>query len=406
MRKVNVLLSLGMLLFIGRVGFADMCPNPNTTPPEKGGTLRAISLSGVAISDAGQLNYDSNGIDQSSCRGGTAWYDPTSAVGIMPGHVLLNGHIGYPNYHKIIAPDVAGPRSCKILKKDTCTENGTSCVCYCGIFPCVTCSFWVDDFGRLGQMTHAIVPQTTSVVTDDLAVFPTTQMTATITNIGTPSSDIYPSVIKPGRLVTFNGGNSCHQHCTFSQIVGKAILSHNKESYTYTNLELFSGCSNTYGGVQPGDSGSPATTDDALIARVGMVVGGDSTGIDAFVEPISQIRSDIIQNFALPGEIIKIAEKSIPTVSENESDAQYPELAKMKQNADRVISSNSWLTKLKHVDQVTPCWFFDKNLPDNGETGICIEVDSTNNVSEVKRKIPDKIDGVRVRVEPPHVGTN
>jgi hypothetical protein len=56
------------------------------------------------------------------------------------------------------------------------------------------------------------------------------------------------------------------------------------------------------------------------------------------------------------------------------------------------ISSNPWIAKLKHVKQVTYGLV-------NGNVTIVVFVDKAENVSEVSRQVPSRIEGFPVDVE-------
>jgi hypothetical protein len=151
---------------------------------------------------------------------------------------------------------------------------------------------------------------------------------------------------------------------------------------------------------------------------VGKTVEADS---GSPVVPIAQIRLDAM-SFGIgagpiaPTEAIaqasptssppKNASQIWPTVSQAQSEAEYPEEWKAQRRAEAAIAANQWVLKVPHVKGMMPWWIIDKNVPREeaikkgiGETGVRVFVDEPENVREVEGKVPSQLDGVPVLVE-------
>jgi hypothetical protein len=98
-----------------------------------------------------------------------------------------------------------------------------------------------------------------------------------------------------------------------------------------------------------------------------------------------------------------------PTVSQAQSEAEYPEQWKAQRRAEAAIAANSWVLKVPHVKGMMPALILDKNLPHPltnedilrgiGETGIRLWVDEPQNVREVEGHVPSQLSGVPVLIE-------
>ena len=93
-----------------------------------------------------------------------------------------------------------------------------------------------------------------------------------------------------------------------------------------------------------------------------------------------------------------------PTVSQAQSEAEYPEQWKAQRLAEAAIAANAWVLKVPHVKGMMPKFFLDKNVPDAiekgiGETGVRVWVDDPQNVLEVEGQVPLRLSGVPVVVE-------
>ncbi len=416
--KANWMLTIALIVFMAQGAHAnDYCPNPNLTPPEKGGFPKAALPSGIAITDVGDLVWNRSGnrvgyMPFDKCHGLTAWYDPQSGYGFTSGHGfvgLVNKNNKKPYRQHIIAPDIGPPpRSCNMLRP----VPAPPCKCRCGIFCCATCSVLVTDYAELGQVNHEIVPvnqiSPPKYNQDDLMVFPTKSMTASIRNIGVPGSDLGTSQLAVGQQVQFNGGISCHQTGTFTQIMTNTC----DTETCYAQEEEFDQIQGAMG-----DSGSPIVTDDANLHLVGQLTEVDSANHMVFAIPIGQIRQDAVEMFGI-GEVVppteavaqasptsttqRSASQIWPTVSQAQAEAEYPELWKAQHRAEAAIAANQWVLRVPHVKGLNPKFILDKNASNKGvgETGIRVWVDQQEDVREVEGQVPSQLDGVRVVVEP------
>ena len=105
----------------------------------------------------------------------------------------------------------------------------------------------------------------------------------------------------------------------------------------------------------------------------------------------------------------KGAAQSWRTVTQAESEAEYPEQWKAQRRAEAAIAANGWVLKVPHVKGMMPWLVLFKNLPHPltkedilrgiGETGIRVWVDEPQNVREVEGKVPSQLSGVPVVVE-------
>jgi hypothetical protein len=100
----------------------------------------------------------------------------------------------------------------------------------------------------------------------------------------------------------------------------------------------------------------------------------------------------------------KSAAQIWPTVSQAQSEAEYPEQWKAQRRAEAAIAANAWILKVSHVKGMMPKFFLDKNVPDAikkgiGETGVRVWVDDPQNVREVEGQVPSRLSGVPVGVE-------
>src|SRR5882762_9285527 len=88
-----------------------------------------------------------------------------------------------------------------------------------------------------------------------------------------------------------------------------------------------------------------------------------------------------------------------PTVTQAQSEAEYPEQWKAQRRAEAAIAANAWVLKVPHVKGMMPKFFLDKNVPDAiekgiGETGIRVWVDDPQNVRVVEGQVPSRLSGV------------
>src|SRR5258708_2341588 len=98
-----------------------------------------------------------------------------------------------------------------------------------------------------------------------------------------------------------------------------------------------------------------------------------------------------------------------PTVTQAQSEAEYPEQRKAQRRAEAAIAANGWVLKVPHVKGMMPSLVLYKNLPNPltsedirrgiGETGIRVWVDEPQNVREVEGQVPSQLSGVPVVVE-------
>jgi hypothetical protein len=98
-----------------------------------------------------------------------------------------------------------------------------------------------------------------------------------------------------------------------------------------------------------------------------------------------------------------------PTVTQAQSEAEYPEQWKAQRRAEAAIAANSWVLKVPHVKGMMPSLVLYKNLPNPltnediprgiGETGIRVWVDEPQNVREVEGHVPSQLSGVPVVIE-------
>jgi len=100
----------------------------------------------------------------------------------------------------------------------------------------------------------------------------------------------------------------------------------------------------------------------------------------------------------------KSAAQIWPTVTQAQSEAEYPEEWKAQHRAEAAIAANAWVLKVPHVKGMMPKFILDKNVLDAGqrgigETGIRVWVDKQENVREVEGQVPSQLSGVPVVVE-------
>ena len=98
-----------------------------------------------------------------------------------------------------------------------------------------------------------------------------------------------------------------------------------------------------------------------------------------------------------------------PTVTQAQSEAEYPKEWKAQHRAEAAIAANAWVLKVPHVKGMMPALVRYENLPNPltsedilrgiGETGIRVCVDEPQNVREVESKVPSQLSGVPVKVE-------
>ena len=105
----------------------------------------------------------------------------------------------------------------------------------------------------------------------------------------------------------------------------------------------------------------------------------------------------------------KSAAQIWPTVTQAQSEAEYPEEWKAQHRAEAAIARNTWVLKVPHVKGMMPCLILDKNLRfpltsedilrGIGETGVRVWVDEPQNVREVEGHVPSQLSGVPVVIE-------
>jgi hypothetical protein len=122
------------------------------------------------------------------------------------------------------------------------------------------------------------------------------------------------------------------------------------------------------------------------------------------VGPVALAPSDAAAQAAGRPAPPKSAAQIWPTVSQAQSEAEYPEQWKAQRRAEAALAANAWILKVPHVKGMMPKFFLDKNVPNAiekgiAETGVRVWVDDPQNVREVEGQVPSQLSGVPVVVE-------
>ena len=324
------------------------------------------------ISNAGTENNNSDGVLPGCRLGGTGWHAFNSAgleMVVSCFHVLgASGDVVYP--------DISA-RGCQLWKKVP-----TTCILNYQIPPCFYLSADMFTTG-LGAIKGGVKPVAGNTNTDDVSftLAPKNKgaMTSNLLNIGVVGAPKPPSL---GLAIQFNGVTSCLQsgNVQLSSTVGK-LLCVGKKCYPNIMTAVLP--------VAPGDSGSLVVTQVGN-NPVGMLFACQTTSTTscnsgiAWIIPIAQVMKDTgVATF----DAAHLQQQMVQA-----DPADQEEVA-----ARTTIANNTWILKVPHVTGVQPGFT-------NGEIIIYVFVDKEEHLKDVEQKIPSRLSGFPVEVQPPAYG--
>jgi hypothetical protein len=191
--------------------------------------------------------------------------------------------------------------------------------------------------------------------------------------VGAPITDLLPASLG----VHYNGSTSCHRHglVLLPKVISICVVNGGPCFGNVISMNIL---------ASKGDSGSLVVTEIGN-NPVGMLFS--TNGTTAYMIPIAQVIKDTglsVIAGSSPGVRTAQATKSLP-------------LPALDLALRKAIADNGWVAKLPHVTGVS------YGLVGNEPT-IVVYVDKAENVSEVERKVPSKLEGFPVEVtEPPTV---
>lgn len=340
----------------------DVCPSAGTWLPTP------IS-SDTAVSNAADESVNSAGYESSCKGGGTGWHATKGGANVVVTCYHVFGSSGHA-----VSPDISA-RNCQLYRLVYTGKN--NCVSPYFVSPCYVLTEGMEST-ELGLIQGGIKPQAQPAVNlDDVSyskgeingMAAAGNMVSTIANIGAVGIPVPIASVGVGLAVQYNGATSCHQH-GLVQNPNVSLVCEPNNGPCFAHLIQVGITADT------GDSGSLGVTDIGN-NPVGMLSLKGPTGTNiGYFFPIGQVVNDL----------------GLDTVVGSSPGAKVSPAPVANAEIKSTISRNAWIAKLKHVSGVSYGLV-------RGEVAIIVEVDKAENVGEVSRKVPSRIEGFPVDVE-------